>query len=166
MDTAFDNAMAQAQLRLGRKLTVGEASDLRTRTPNGSLSGVGKDYLEAIAWTHLFGLVLALKRGRCLKALKNLQAAITTELAKGPLEAHGYAHEGYGAITAAIGRVTDHIGVYSGSWTPYRGAIGDYTHTASYFWYHLQHLTDNPAYRDQALVSAERELLPLFNLEP
>ena len=135
-------------------------------TPNGTLSGENLQLLEALAWHHLFGLALALKKGRCIKAFKNLKASVEAELAKGPLEAHGYAKKGYGAIAGAIERVRYDTGIYTRQTTNYRGAIQSYSYKASYFWYQLQHLTDIPTYRDDAAAKAEKHVNTLVAMEP
>jgi len=135
-------------------------------TPEGALAGDNLATLEGLAWHHLFGLALALKKGRCTKALKNLKASVEAEIAKGPLEAHKYAHKGYGAIVSFINRVRDDAGVYTRRATAYRCAIKDYSHTAGYFWFQLQHLTDIPAYRDDAAAKCEVHVNTLIEMEP
>jgi len=140
--------------------------DTRLRRTELSLSGDNLQALEALAWGHLFGLVMALKKGRCTKALGNLRASVEAELAKGPLEAHGYAHKGYGAIAEFIGWVRSDMGIFSRRSTAYRREIGDYSHSASFFWYQLQHLTDIPAYRDDAAAKCEAHITKLIGMEP
>lgn len=162
---ALTAAIAAAKAK-GEELPMDARFRLAESTPSGTLAGDNLKVLEALAWHHLFGLALALKKGRCTKALKNLAASVTAELSKGPLEAHGYAHKGYGAIVEFIGRVRDDAGVYSRRATAFRCVIRDYSHSASFFWYQLQHLTDIPAYRDDAAATCETHLTKLIEMEP
>lgn len=162
---AIAKAVAAAEAK-GEQLSWDDKFRIEESTPNGTLSGENLATLEALAWHHLFGLALALKKGRCTKALKNLIASVNAEVSKGPLEAHGYAHKGYGAIVEFIGRVRDDAGVYSRRSTAYRCAIREYSHTASFFWYQLQHLTDIPEYRDNAVAKCEVHVNTLTNMEP
>lgn len=159
-------AAVRAAETKGEQLSWEDKYRIAESTPTGTLAGDNLKVLEALAWHHLFGLALALKKGRCTKALKNLTASVNAELSKGPLEAHGYAHKGYGAIVEFINRVRDDAGVYSRRATAYRCAIREYSHTASFFWYQLQHLTDIPEYRDDAVVSCEGHVAKLIEMEP
>ncbi len=162
---AIATAVAAAKAK-GEDLPLLARMQIAESTPEGTLAGDNLKVLEALAWHHLFGLALALKRARCTKALKNLTKSVELELAKGPLEAHGYAHKGYGAIVEAIGHVRDDAGVYARRATAYRCVIRDYSHSAGFFWYQLQHLTDIPAYRDEAAVKCEEHVNTLIEMEP
>lgn len=162
---AIAKAVAAAEAQ-GQQLSWDDKFRIAEATPEGHLAGDNLKVLEALAWHHLFGLALALKKGRCTKALKNLMASVNAELSKGPLESHGYAHKGYGAIVEFINRVRSDAGVYSRRATAYRCAIRAYSHTASFFWYQLQHLTDIPEYRDDAVASCEVHVNNLINMEP
>lgn len=162
---AIDNAVAAAKAK-GEDLPLLARMQIAESTPEGTLAGENLKVLEGLAWRHLFGMALALKRARCTKALKNLVTSVNAELSKGPLEAHGYAHKGYGAIVEFINRVRDDAGVYSRRSTAYRCVIRDYSHTAGFFWYQLQHLTDIPEYRDDAAATAENHVNTLIAMEP
>lgn len=159
-------AIEAAEAASQTKLSFNERTRIAESTPTGTLAGENLATLEALAWHHLFGLALALKKGRCTKALKNLTTSVNAELSKGPLEAHGYAHKGYGAIVEFINRVRDDAGVYSRRATPYRCALREYSHSASFFWYQLQHLTDIPQYRDDAAAKCEMHVNTLIEMEP
>lgn len=135
---------------------------------DGTLSGENLAILEGLAYQHLFGLALALKKGRCNKLLKELSAGVQEVLSKGPLKAYGAVDMGYGAIKRLIGRVRAGLQSRRGSQKTreYRHAVYTYTHTASFFWYQLQHLTDIPEYRDDAVMRAEQEIQKLIEVEP
>lgn len=159
-------AAVAAAVAKGEQLSWDDKFRIAESTPTGTLTGDNLKVLEALAWHHLFGLALALKKGRCTKALKNLIASVNAEVSKGPLEAHGYTHKGYGAIVEFINRVRGDAGVYSRRATAYRCAIREYSHTASFFWYQLQHLTDIPEYRDDAAAQGEAHIAKLIEMEP
>jgi hypothetical protein len=162
MNPNLDSAQ---EVKPSKQLTLIECMGLAGQAPKGSLAGDNLKILEGLAWYHLFGLVLALKKGRCNKALKNLRAAIQEELDKGPLQAYGYDHKGYGAISEAIDEVRGDLG-HPNTRRTYRGMVGEYTYLAGYFWYQLQHLTDIPEYRDDAAARAEAEARVLIEASP
>jgi hypothetical protein len=159
--TAVEAAKAKGEeLPFRARLQIAES------TPEGNLAGDNLKILEDLAMHHLFGLALALKKGRCTKALKNLTASVMEELSKGPLQAHGYAHKGYGAIVEAINHTRDDANMYSQRTTAYRCAIKQYSYGAGFFWYQLQHLTDIPAYRDDNLAKCLGHVAKLTEMEP
>lgn len=159
-------AAVRAAETKGEQLSWEDKFRIAESTPTGTLAGERLKILEALAWHHLFGLALALKKGRCTKALKNLTTSVNAELSKGPLEAHGYAHKGYGAIVEFINQVQNDVNLWSRKATPYRVALREYRFSAGFFWYQLQHLTDIPEYRDDAAAKCEGHVAKLIEMEP
>ena len=141
-----------------------ETAQRRMETPTGTLAGDDLKSLETLAWYYLFGLALALKKGRCTKALTNLRESVETELSKGPLEARGYAHKGYGAVTHFIDRVRGDIGGYKCKGSRYE--VYQYTYKAGALWHLLQHLTDDPKARNEITDVCESHVNNLIAMEP
>lgn len=161
IQAAFDAAAAAA----GGTLPLREYLRISQNTPSGTLDGEAKTALERFAWYHTYGLCLALKKGRKHKILKQFLADVIAELDKGPLEAHGYADVGYGAMSAIVERVRtlNHRSLHR---TPYGSAVSEYAHSARYFWYQLQHLTDKPEFTADASKTADARVQKLIELTP
>jgi hypothetical protein len=141
-----------------------EAAQRRMETPTGTLTGDDLKALEALAWHYTFGVALALKKGRCTKALKNLHESVEAELAKGPLKAYGYAHKGYGAMGTYLDRVRGDLGGYK--CRGFRYEVYAYTYKAWAFWGLLQHLTDDPKAQKEATDVCESHVNNLVAMEP
>jgi len=164
IQAAFD-AAASAAAAAGVALPLREYLRIAQNTPGGTLEGEAKTALERLAWYHTYGLCLALKKGRKHKRLKQFLADVIAELDKGPLEAHGFGCVGYGAMSANVDRVRA-LGRRSLHRTAYGSALYDYTHSVSYFWYQLQHLTDKPEFTADASKTADARVQTLIELTP